>query len=454
MSAASADSQPETPPPVFEVDATPIDRNGVVTSYADVLEPMQRTVVSVHTKIYQQAGAAGGRGRGGAPSVPLPPEEGLGSGVIVSANGYILTNNHVVADAGEITVELSDQRELTATLIGADPLTDIAVIKVEATDMPAITLADSDLLRVGDVVFAIGNPLEVGQSVTMGIVSAKSRRVGILDDVVGYEDFIQTDAAINLGNSGGALVDARGRLVGINSAIVSTMRGPAGGNIGIGFAVPVNLAVNVMRNLVSTGTVSRGFLGVDVAEIAADLRESFGLPPGARGLAVTNVVDDSPAADAGVRREDVISSVDGRSVGTRDELRLIISQKTPGTTAELSIIRDGEARTLEVVLGTVPGTIDDSVPFLRDLTVEMLTAERRRELNLGISLEGLLVTAIEPDSENRGSLEVGMVILEINFERFADLATAKQLLRDGNNRFLVQGGRSATPRLVLVTVGD
>jgi S1-C subfamily serine protease len=422
MSAASADSQPETPPPVFEVDATPIDRNGVVTSYADVLEPMQRTVVSVHTKIYQQAGAAGGRGRGGAPSVPLPPEEGLGSGVIVSANGYILTNNHVVADAGEITVELSDQRELTATLIGADPLTDIAVIKVEATDMPAITLADSDLLRVGDVVFAIGNPLEVGQSVTMGIVSAKSRRVGILDDVVGYEDFIQTDAAINLGNSGGALVDARGRLV--------------------------------MRNLVSTGTVSRGFLGVDVAEIAADLRESFGLPPGARGLAVTNVVDDSPAADAGVRREDVISSVDGRSVGTRDELRLIISQKTPGTTAELSIIRDGEARTLEVVLGTVPGTIDDSVPFLRDLTVEMLTAERRRELNLGISLEGLLVTAIEPDSENRGSLEVGMVILEINFERFADLATAKQLLRDGNNRFLVQGGRSATPRLVLVTVGD
>ena len=215
-----------------------------VSSYADIVEPVEKAVVSIYSSktIHQrvQANPLLRQFFGDIPDQDRESKEmGLGSGVIVSSDGYILTNNHVVEGADELTVVLSDGRKFTAKVVGADPKTDVAVVKIEATVLPAVTLADSDKLRVGDVVFAVGNPLGVGETVTMGIVSAKSRNVGILDDVAGYEDFIQTDAAINMGNSGGALVDAKGRFVGINSAIVS----PSRGNIGIGFAVPVNMAV-------------------------------------------------------------------------------------------------------------------------------------------------------------------------------------------------------------------
>ncbi len=220
-----------------------------VASYADIVEPVQQEVVSIEsTKILHERIQANPLLRQFFGDIPDQDREskemGLGSGVIVSQDGYILTNNHVVENADELTVELSDGRKMPAKVVGADPKTDIAVVKVEATGLPAVTFADSDKIRVGDVaVLAVGNPLGVGETVTMGIVSAKSRNVHILDDVSGYEDFIQTDAAINMGNSGGALLDAKGRLIGINSAIVS----PSRGNIGIGFAVPVDLAANVMR---------------------------------------------------------------------------------------------------------------------------------------------------------------------------------------------------------------
>ncbi|NBY68188.1 MAG: protease Do, partial [Betaproteobacteria bacterium] len=216
-------------------------------------------------------------------------QEGLGSGVIISDDGYILTNNHVIEGADELKVSLSDEREFTAKVIGADPKTDVAVIKIEAENLPAITLADSDKLRVGDVVFAVGNPLGVGQTVTMGIVSAKGRnQLRLLENVAGYENFIQTDAAINMGNSGGALVDAKGRLVGVNSAIIS----PSRGNIGIGFAIPVNFAAYVMNSLIATGTVSRGYLGVSSETVTADVAEQLGLPKDAKGVAITDITPD------------------------------------------------------------------------------------------------------------------------------------------------------------------
>ncbi|MES1194315.1 MAG: trypsin-like peptidase domain-containing protein, partial [Opitutus sp.] len=227
--------------PTLKIDATPVGEvKGLVTSYADALEAIRPAVVSVTSskmvrqqvpEFLRQFGAQGREQK----------QSGLGSGVIVSADGFIIANNHVVEEADELKVFLNDDREFTAKVIGTDPKTDIAVIKIEAENLPAATLADSAKLRVGDVVFAIGNPLGVGQTVTMGIVSATGRKVGILDEVGGYEDFIQTDAAINQGNSGGALIDARGRLVGINSAIISTSQG----NIGIGFAIPVNLASSI-----------------------------------------------------------------------------------------------------------------------------------------------------------------------------------------------------------------
>ena len=280
------------PKPTLKTDPSPVGdgKTGVVVSYADVIEPVQKTVVSIYSKKTVRH--------------RLPPyfrqffgeqdresqEEGLGSGVIVSPNGYILTNNHVVEGADGLRVALSDDREFTGKIIGTDPKTDVAVIKIEADNLPAITLADSDRLRVGDVVFAVGNPLAVGQTVTTGIVSAKGRKVHLLDDVQGYEDFIQTDAAINMGNSGGALVDAKGRLIGINSAMMSTNNG----SMGIGFAVPINLASSVMQSLIATGTVARGYMGIGVEHLTPELAEAMGKD--AKGMVISKLEAGSPAA--------------------------------------------------------------------------------------------------------------------------------------------------------------
>ena len=261
--------------PVLQIDNSPVSdgKSGLVTSYADVVEPAEKAVVSVEsTKTVRQRLAVNPMLRqffGDIPDQEKDDKEtGLGSGVIVAATGYILTNNHVVEGFESFKVTLKDGREFPAKVVGADPKTDVAVIKIEATALPVLTLADSEKLRVGDIVFAVGNPLDVGETVTMGIVSAKGRNnLRLLDDVHGYENFIQTDAAINLGNSGGALLDAKGRLVGINSAIIS----PSRGNIGIGFAIPVNLAASVMTSLIESGTVRAGFLGVSTVDLTPDI---------------------------------------------------------------------------------------------------------------------------------------------------------------------------------------
>ncbi len=420
--------------PTLKIDASPIGEvKGLVTSYADALEAIRPAVVSVTSsklvrqqvpEFLRQFGAQGREQK----------QSGLGSGVIISTDGYIITNNHVVEEADELKVFLNDDREFTAKVIGTDPKTDIAVIKIEAEHLPAATLADSGKLRVGDVVFAIGNPLAVGQTVTMGIVSATGRKVGILDEVGGYEDFIQTDAAINQGNSGGALIDARGRLVGINSAIISTSQG----NIGIGFAIPINLASSIMHSLIDNGKVSRGYLGVLTDAVTSDMAESFGVKPDQKGVIITDInPPDGPAAKAGLKREDIIVAVNDQPVATRDELRMIIAQTLPDTKITVKFIRDGKTQTKEVTLGKLP---DESAPegeLITGISVSPLTDEVRKGLRIDDRVEGIVITEIAPTSPYRETFPQGAVIEQLNRVPVTDLATAKRALRDGRNIALV-----------------
>ena len=271
------------------------------------------------------------------------PQSGLGSGVIVSPAGYILTNNHVVEEADEIEVVLNDGRRTVAKVIGTDPETDLAILKIDLTELPVITLGNSDELQIGDQVLAIGNPFGVGQTVTSGIVSALGRtQLGINT----FENFIQTDAAINPGNSGGALVDVNGHLMGINTAIYSR----SGGSMGIGFAIPTSTARSVMESIVRDGKVTRGWIGVEPQELSKELAESFGVAPGT-GVIITGVLQNGPAAQAGIRPGDVITSVAGRPVASVAQLLSAVAALPPGSPATLQVIRrDGQAK-VEVTPG-------------------------------------------------------------------------------------------------------
>lgn len=435
--ASSPGAAPAAKMPELKKDFSPVGdgKTAVISSYADIVEAAEKEVVSinstrtVHEKV--QANPLLRQFFGDVPDQDRESKEmGLGSGVIVSSDGYILTNNHVVADADELTVVLSDSRKFPARVVGADPKTDIAVVKIDATGLQAVTFADSDKLRVGDVVFAVGNPLGVGETVTMGIVSAKSRNVGILEDVNGYEDFIQTDAAINMGNSGGALIDAKGRFVGINSAIVS----PSRGNIGIGFAVPVNMAANVMRSLIETGTVSRGFLGVGGDPITPDIAEQVHLPKDATGVIVTDTVPDGPADKAGLKRGDVILQVNGKAITNHDELRLTISQMAPGSKVALSVSRDGKPMTIDVTLTQFSERPNE---LLDGVEVGKLTDDVRRHLGIDSRITGLVVTKVDDKSDYTADLPQGAVVVEINRQPAEDLAAAKALLHPGRNLLLV-----------------
>ncbi len=431
------DAPPARVLPTLKVDASPVSegKSPLVASYADVIEPVQTAVVSVYSKkIVRQRVAINPLLRQFFGDIPdqerTRPEEGLGSGVIVSPDGYILTNNHVVEGADELKVLLSDERELIAKVIGADPKTDIAVIKIDAEKLPVVTLADSDNIRVGDVVFAVGNPLGVGQTVTMGIVSAKGRTVGILEEVAGYESFIQTDAAINMGNSGGALVDAKGRLVGINSAILS----PSRGNIGIGFAVPINLAATVMHSLIETGTVSRGYLGVASQTLSADDAEALGLNRNTKGVMVTDVYPNTPAESAGVKRGDVILSINEKLVTSLRDLRVLIAQTAPGSKVKLKISRDGKDRTIETALGKLDEKPNE---LLSGVEVTPLNQEARKRLGVPARLNGLLVTSVNEDSEYADRFAPDVLILQIDREDVSDLETARKALTPGRHMLIV-----------------
>ncbi len=437
----------------LKVDSTPLSQEAgaVVVSYADVIEPVQKAVVSVYSsrtvRQTQQMNPLFREFFGNQLPERESVQRGMGSGVILTEDGYVITNNHVIEGADELKVLLPDEREFPATVIGTDPKTDIAIIKIEAEGLPTATLADSDLIRVGDVVFAVGNPLGVGQTVTMGIVSAKSRSVGILESVGGYEDFIQTDASINQGNSGGALVDAKGRLIGINSAILS----PTRGNIGIGFAVPVNLAANIMRSLIDTGEVSRGYLGISVDPITAELAEALGIKKDTRGVMVVHVTDDSPAEKAGLQRSDVILSVNNRTVTSLQDLRLLISQMAPGTTVSLRIIREAQEMTIEAILETLPGEGPASNELLEGVVVTPLTDEVRSQLGIGDRrLNGLLVTNIAADSPYANRFAPNMLILEINGEPATDVASARAAFQEGRRNLVYVFYRGAVRSMVLV----
>ena len=285
---------------------------------------------------------------GSPPRNPEPrPDRGLGSGVIVSEDGYILTNNHVVENSDELTVLLSDERRAKAEIVGLDPRTDLAVIKVDFDNLPVLSFGDSDKLRVGEWVMAVGNPFGFNHTVTAGIVSAKGR--GRILEPNSYENFIQTDAAINPGNSGGALVDLEGNLMGINTAIYSR----TGLSQGIGFAVPANMARNIMTRLVTDGRISRGYLGVVIANLDADLAASMGLESAA-GVLINNIVEDGPAIDSDLQVEDVVVALDGRDVKDMDGLRNRIADIAPGTEVELKVVRDGEPQTIVIELGELP----------------------------------------------------------------------------------------------------
>ena len=457
--------------PLFAVKNPPlnvkVDAQSIATvakmplvSYADVLEQATPSVVAVYTsrivsarqsqtlmEIYRQFG------RSVPPAMPEKGSNqerkerlGVGSGVIISADGYIVTNYHVVQgmrgrEVDEILVRLNDGTEYEATLIGSDLKTDVAVLKVEVdADLPVVTLADSDLLRVGDIVFAIGNPRDLGLTATQGIVSALERNRG--GEILGagsYENFIQTDAAINLGNSGGALVDACGRLVGINTAIVSN----SGGSIGLGFAIPVNMVLNVASNLIKSGEVPRGMLGLFPDDLTRDMADAFGLES-TRGALVNQVQEDSPASRGGIWHGDIILKIDEKEIDSAAELRLVVSQVLPGTKVAVTLIRQGETMVLPITLGSLTGEVaaisSNSSP-LEGVSLRPLDDELRDGYTIPKDIDGVLVTEVQGDSPFIDKLEPLTVIIEINGNTIESIdGIEENLVMGGQNRLYVWAG--------------
>jgi serine protease Do len=377
-------------------------------------------------------------GRQGPQAPQQQRERGLGSGVIVSPDGYILTNNHVIDKATDIKVMLSDKRQFPGKVVGADPKTDIAVVKIEATSLPTIILGDSSKIEVGDYAFAIGNPFGVGETATMGIISATGRN-GL--DIEDYEDFIQTDAAINPGNSGGALLNARGELVGINTAILS---GGSGGNQGIGFAIPINMAKYVMDQILKHGKVVRGYIGVGVQELTPDLAKAFNVPPG-KGALVGTVEPNSPADKAGVKRGDIIIDLNGQPITGSNDLRLKVGSMAPGTKVTLKINRNGDTRDISLALGEAPtgkggnsegGSAENSP--MQGVQVDELTGDIRQQLGLGADVKGVVVSQVPDGSPaSDAGLQRGDVIQQVNRKPVNSVDDYQRLIREAGKQSLV-----------------
>jgi len=366
-------------------------------------------------------------------------KQNLGSGVIISPDGYILTANHVVDGADEIEVAIADnKKEFTARVIGTDPPTDVAVLKIDAKELPAITLGDSDQLEVGDIVLAIGNPFRIGQTVTTGIVSALGRGNFAFGHINQYEDFIQTDEAINPGNSGGALVDAEGRLVGINTAIISSTRGSEG----VGFAVPINMARHVMERLIAGGKVTRGDLPILLQDITPGLAKSFDLPD-QNGALVSDVFPNTPAEKAGIKPGDVIVGLNGKDITDVNSFQLAVSESAPESSATVKLLHNGRPETVTVTLTELPvevapsgndqkkpGSGNSMIDALAGVKVADLEPEVRRQLGVPPSVRGALVSELEPASNSaEAGLQYGDVIMEIDRQPVSNSSDAVKLGR-------------------------
>ncbi|HML17801.1 MAG TPA: DegQ family serine endoprotease [Bryobacteraceae bacterium] len=447
-------------------DVTGADTPGIVTSFAPIVEKDLPAVANISSsKVVKGNGNQMspffmdpffrqffGDNFGRQFQQPRQRERALGSGVIVRPDGYLLTNNHVIDGATEITVTLLDRREFKAKLVGTDSRTDIAVLKVDASNLPTLAFADSSKVRVGDVALAMGQPFGLGQTVTMGIISAKGRN-GL--NIEGYEDFIQTDAAINPGNSGGALVDVRGNLIGINTAILSH---GSGGNEGIGFAIPANMARNVMNQVMAHGKVVRGYMGVLPEDITPAMAKALRLTD-VRGVLMGDVTAGSPAAQAGLQRGDVVTEIDGERVEDGNQLRLKISMLAPGTVVNLRVIRDGSARTIPVKLIEYPNETAQNrqrdngnagSTALDGVSVDELDSQTLRQLGLPPTTRGVVVTNVADGSPaSVAGLERGDVIQEIDHVRITSVGDYNRAVgramghtmlllvnRQGNTRYI------------------
>jgi serine protease Do len=366
---------------------------------------------------------------------------GVGSGVIVSPDGYILTNNHVVDEADKVEVELNDNRKLIAKVVGADPPSDVAVIKINATGLPTVPFGDSDRVEIGDLVLAVGNPLGIGQTVTMGIISAKGRQSPGRDEG-SFEDFLQTDAAINQGNSGGALVNLRGELIGIPSQILSR----SGGNIGIGFAIPTKMARNVMDQLVRNGKVRRGKLGIIIQDIDPDIAKQFGYS-GANGAFVQDAEKGEPADQAGVKPGDIITEFQGQRITDSSQLKNLASQTAPGTTVRFKVWRGGSERELTAKLverddlGNEASKRSKSEPTVSSLgalsgvNVDNITPEWTQKLKLEPSTHGVVVVDVDPDSNAAAAgLRPGQVIESVAKQPVTNVAEFNAAMKKADKK--------------------
>lgn len=365
-------------------------------------------------------------------------ERGLGSGVIISPDGYILTNNHVIEKGTDIKVTLADKRQFPGKVIGADPQTDIAVVKIATTGLPTIPLGDSSKLEVGDYAFAIGNPFGVGETATMGIISATGRNGLSIED---YEDFIQTDAAINPGNSGGALLNAKGELIGINTAILSG----GGGNQGIGFAIPINMAKYVMDQILKHGKVVRGYIGVGIQDVTPELARVFHVPA-EKGALVSSVEANTPGGKAGLERGDVITEIDGQPVESANDLRLKVGTLSPGTTVHLKVDRNGQTRDFSFALGEAPngkgaannasGAAENDT--MRGVQVDELTDDVRQQLGLKPNVKGVVVTGVSDDSPAADAgLQRGDVIVQVNRQPVDSVSDYQRLVSEAGKQTVV-----------------
>ncbi len=414
-------------------DSAPISLGSFRNGFASVLKPVLPAVVNIHssTVVKQRQGQMPFfndpffqqffGNQFGLQNPGPQREESLGSGVILRSDGLILTNDHVINGASDIKVTLYNKKEYSAKVIGADKLDDIAVLKIDASGLPVLPIGNSSDLKVGDIVFAIGEPFGLQGTATMGIVSATGRTSLGIEGPQGYEDFIQTDASINPGNSGGAMVDLHGDLVGINTAIETG--GSGEGNIGIGFAIPINMARSVMDQIMAHGKVIRGYLGIYIKTLTPEYAKQFNFN-GNGGVLVNDVSSDTPGAKAGLKRGDIVTELNGKPVTSADDLRLAISETSPGTVVHLTVWRSGQTLQVPVTLGTLPANTaqnnnneqgQQGPGVMEGVQVETVTPDIAQQLNLPANTHGVAVESVDPNSNAAlAGIQRGDVIQEVN----------------------------------------